>query len=157
RQYGMYGSHGTPHQDGHRQAYPGIGRIERDDKAETGGGEHHAFNPDVDHATALTEQTCQGPQGNRRRQTQPFAQQAQPLKALSHTGPDEDAAHETDDIDAKAYGMEARRWSGNQAPDAGAEGHPTARQQGVPGGELHHSHSPKTQDGQDVWRYRVGP
>src|SRR5712691_246571 len=157
RQDGMHCGHDTPYQDCHRQAYPGIGRIERNDKAETGCSEHHAFNADVDHATALTEQTCQGTQGNRRRQTQALGQQAQHLKALSHTGPDEDAAHESDDIEAKAHGMEARRWSGNYAPYAGDEGHPAARQQGVPGGKLHHSHGPKTQDGQDVRRYRVSP
>ena len=75
RQDGMHGGHDAPHQDCHRQAYPDIGRIERDDKAETGRSEHHAFNPDVDHATALTEQTCQGTQGNRRRQTQALGQQ----------------------------------------------------------------------------------
>ena len=62
-----------------------------------------------------------------------LGQQAQHLKTLSHTGPDEDAAHETEDIDAKAHGMEARRWSGKHAPCAGDEGYPTARQQGVPG------------------------
>src|SRR4030095_4963836 len=60
RQDGMHGGHDAPRQDGHPQAYPGIGRIERHDKAETGRSEHHAFNADVDYATALTEQTCQG-------------------------------------------------------------------------------------------------
>ena len=73
------------------------------------------LNPDIDYATALTEEACQGPQGNRRRQTQALGQQAQHLKTLSHTGPDEDAAHETEDIDAKAHDREARRWSGKHA------------------------------------------
>src|SRR5215831_8536618 len=76
RQDGMHCGHDASHQDGHRQAYPGIGRIEPSDKAETCRREHHAFNPDVDHATALTEETCQGPQGNRGRQTQALGQQA---------------------------------------------------------------------------------
>src|SRR5919197_664574 len=40
RQDRMHGGHDAPHQDGHRQAYPGIRRIERHNKAETGGGEH---------------------------------------------------------------------------------------------------------------------
>src|SRR5215831_3045192 len=109
RQDGMHGGHDAPHQDCHGQAYPGIGRIERRDKAETGRGEHHAFNADVDHAAALAEQTCQSSQGNRRRQTQALSQQAQHFKTLSHAGPDEEAAYETDGIDTKAHGMEARR------------------------------------------------
>jgi hypothetical protein len=53
--------------------------------------------------------------------------------------------------------MEARCWSGNHTPYAGDEGYPAARQQGAPGGKLHDSHSPKTQDGQDVRCYRVSP
>ena len=53
--------------------------------------------------------------------------------------------------------MEARRWSGKHAPCAGDEGYPTTRQQGVPGGKLYYSHGPKTQRGQNVRRYRVGP
>src|SRR5439155_27286988 len=52
RQDSMHCGHDTPHQDGHRQAYPDIGRIERTDKAETGCREHHAFDPNVDYATA---------------------------------------------------------------------------------------------------------
>src|SRR5262245_23150604 len=124
----MHSGHNAPRQHGHRQAYPGISRIEREDKAETGRSEHHAFNADVDHTTALTEQTCQGTQGDRRRQTQALGQQTQHLKTLSHTGPDEDAAHETEGIDAQAHGMEARRWSGNHAPYASDDGYPTARQ-----------------------------
>src|SRR5215475_4906321 len=44
RQDGVHCGHDAPHQDGHGQAYPGIGRIECNDKAETGRSEHHAFN-----------------------------------------------------------------------------------------------------------------
>ena len=82
------------------------------------------------------------------------SQQAQHLKTLSHAGPDEDAAHETEDIDAKAHGMEARRWSGKHAP-AGDEGYPCASK--ACRVKLCCSHGPKTQRGQNVRRYRVGP
>ena len=93
-QYRVPGGQDDAAQERGDKAQPDAPRRVRHDHRGEGGGEHHAFDGDVDHTRALAEDTAERPKQDGRGQLQRGSQDADEAEGRAASCPDQEGRHQ---------------------------------------------------------------